>query len=73
MVAGHICAKNVFEVLAGNKQTHYINYFDKDLDNLAKGLVNAYLLSVLYFIFHSYLTSSLPSFLYAAPLLHLRW
>jgi hypothetical protein len=36
MVAGHICAQNVFEVLAGNKQAHYINYFDKDLDSSAK-------------------------------------
>jgi hypothetical protein len=29
-------SQNTIEALAGNKQAHYINYFDKDLDSLAK-------------------------------------
>jgi hypothetical protein len=36
MVCLSIRAQNVLEVLAGNQQAHYINYFDKDLDSTAK-------------------------------------
>ena len=36
MVSLSIRAQIVLEALAGNKQAHYINYFDKDLDSLAK-------------------------------------
>jgi hypothetical protein len=36
MVSLSIRAQFVLEALAGNKQAHYINYFDKDLDSLAK-------------------------------------
>ena len=36
MVCLSIRAQNVLEVLAGNKQAHYINYFNKDLDSTAK-------------------------------------
>ena len=32
MVNTHIQAQIVLEALAGNKQAHYINYIDKDLD-----------------------------------------
>jgi hypothetical protein len=36
MVCLSIRAQNVLEVLAGNQQAHYINYFDKDLDSSGK-------------------------------------
>ena len=36
MVCLSIRAQYVLEVLAGNQQAHYINYFDKDLDSTAK-------------------------------------
>jgi hypothetical protein len=36
MVSLSIRAQIVLEALAGNKQAHYINYFDKDLDSTAK-------------------------------------
>jgi hypothetical protein len=36
MVRVNICAQIVLEALAGNRQAHYINYLDKDLDSAAK-------------------------------------
>lgn len=36
MVSLSVRAQIVLEALAGNKQAHYINYIDKDLDSLAK-------------------------------------
>jgi hypothetical protein len=36
LVGASLRSQNVLEVLAGNKQAHYINYFDKDLDSTAK-------------------------------------
>jgi hypothetical protein len=36
MVSVSIRAQIVLEALAGNKQAHYINYIDKDLDSTAK-------------------------------------
>ncbi len=36
MVSLSVRAQIVLETLAGNKQAHYINYIDKDLDSLAK-------------------------------------
>lgn len=36
MVSSSIRAQIVLEALAGNKQAHYINYIDKDLDSTAK-------------------------------------
>ena len=36
LVGANLRSQNVLEVLAGNKQAHYINYFDKDLDSTAK-------------------------------------
>jgi hypothetical protein len=36
MVGSSLRSQNVLEVLAGNKQVHYINYFDKDLDTNAR-------------------------------------
>lgn len=36
MVSVCVSAQIVLEALAGNKQAHYINYIDKDLDSLAK-------------------------------------
>jgi len=35
-VTNHICAQDALEILGGNKHTHYINYFDKDLDSSGK-------------------------------------
>jgi hypothetical protein len=36
LVGANLRSQNVLEVLAGNKQAHYINYFNKDLDSTAK-------------------------------------
>jgi hypothetical protein len=36
MVTNHINAQIAIDALAGNKQAHYINYIDKDLDSLGK-------------------------------------
>ena len=36
LVGANLRSQNVLEVLAGNQQAHYINYFDKDLDSTAK-------------------------------------
>jgi hypothetical protein len=36
MVTTHINAQIVIDALSGNKQAHYINYIDKDLDSAAK-------------------------------------
>jgi hypothetical protein len=36
LVTNHICAQGAVEILGGNKYTHYINYFDKDLDSSGK-------------------------------------
>ncbi len=40
MVCLSIRAQNVLEVLAGNQQAHYINYFDKDLDSTGECFLN---------------------------------
>ena len=36
LVTDHICAQGAVEIMGGNRQTHYINYFDKDLDSSGK-------------------------------------
>jgi hypothetical protein len=36
LVGANLRSQNVLEVLAGNKQAHYINYFNRDLDSTAK-------------------------------------
>jgi hypothetical protein len=36
LVGANLRSQNVLEILAGNKQAHYINYFNKDLDSTAK-------------------------------------
>lgn len=36
LITTNICAQSAVEILGGNKQAHYINYFNKDLDSAAK-------------------------------------
>jgi hypothetical protein len=36
LITTNICAQSAVEILGGNKQSHYINYFNKDLDSSAK-------------------------------------
>jgi hypothetical protein len=36
LITTNICAQSAVEILGGNKQAHYINYFNKDLDSSAK-------------------------------------
>jgi hypothetical protein len=36
LITTNICAQSAVEILGGNNQAHYINYFNKDLDSAAK-------------------------------------